>query len=78
MKKKKAIRIGVLLALLLLLFPIMGRLKDGGSIRFQSLTYTITRVHALVGPDEPNPEGKEFHEGLVVEILGRTVYDNVQ
>jgi hypothetical protein len=49
MKNKSKFRnIIIILLLLILLFPIPMRLKDGGSIRFQALLYSVTKVIGLI------------------------------
>lgn len=49
MKKRKRIIICVLLAILLLI-PIPLRLKDGGTVKYQALLYSVSKVHRLAPP----------------------------
>lgn len=78
--KKKALIIVLVLVLVILLFPVRLQLKDGGSIRYKSLTYSITNVHSLVSEEEAKKDGKvkPYNDGIIVEILGMKVFDNVE
>ena len=59
--------------LIFLLFPIRGQFKDGGSVEYRAILYTVYDVHAIydVLHDEI-----EFVEGVIVEILGNQVYNS--
>lgn len=71
MKKKVTIVI-VMVVLLILLIPIPFKLKDGGTVEWTSLIYKISKVHRL------NDNSKTgYDEGIIVEILGMKIYDNV-
>lgn len=78
--RKKALIIILVLVLVILLFPVRLQLKDGGSIRYKSLTYSITNVHSLVSEAEAKKDGKvkPYNDGIIVEILGMKVFDNVE
>ena len=67
---KKKILIAILVVLLILLIPIPGRLKDGGSVRFKSFVYSVTKLHEL------SPEGSThpYIEGIEIEIFGKEIY----
>ena len=70
MKKKKiAITIAVVVALVVLLTPIRVALKDGGSVRYQSLVYQVTKIHEFVDDGT-----RAYVDGLEVQIFGVTVY----
>ena len=71
MKKKKII-IVIMVALLILLLPIPFKLKDGGTVEWKSLIYKISKVHKLNIDSETG-----YEDGMIVEILGFKVYDNV-
>ena len=46
-------------------------LKDGGSVRYKSLVYEVTKIHQLApGVDCV----KQYIDGFEVKILGMTVY----
>ena len=78
--KKKVTVISVVIVCLILLFPIRMNLKDGGSVQYKALTYSITKVHSLILVEEGTQEEKvkPYNDGFVVEILGIKVFDNVE
>ncbi len=70
-KKKIVIAIAIIIAMVVLLTPIRMNLKDGGSVRYKSLVYEITKIHQLA----PDIDGvKPYIDGFEVKILGMTVY----
>lgn len=71
MKKKIIIIIVVILAILLT--PIRNQLKDGGSVEYKAILYSITDVKRI-----SLDFNKPFEEGLIIEILGQEVYSNVE
>ncbi len=71
MKKKIFLIVAIVVALLILLTPIRMNLKDGGSVRYKSLLYEITKIHQL----SPEVNGvKPYIDGFEVKILGIRVY----
>lgn len=66
--KKKHIIITVIVALILM-FPIPLYYKDGGTVKYQAILYSITDYHVLREQDG-------YDTGIVIKILGTTVYDN--
>lgn len=72
MKKKTFAVIAVIIvALVILLTPIRMDLKDGGSVRYKSLIYEVTKIHKL----SPDVDGvKPYIDGFEVKILGITIY----
>lgn len=75
MKKKAIIIVCVLLAIVLL-FPIPMRLRDGGTVQYKAILYTVSVVHSLATVEEQEA-GKEFNEGIIIEILGFEIVNNV-
>ncbi len=73
--KKKAIIIGVIILALLLLVPIPMHLKDGGSVRYKAMLYTVTDLHRL-SIQEDGTAG--YEDGLIIEILGMEVYNSTE
>ena len=74
MKRKKIIIIAIVLLLVILLTPIRMNLKDGGSVRYKSLVYEVTKIHQLA----PEVEGvKPYIDGFEIKILGMTVYREI-
>ena len=71
MKAKKLAVIAAVVVLLVLFTPIRMNLKDGGSVRYKSLVYEVTKIHRLshdvVGV-------KPYIDGFEIKILGMTVY----
>lgn len=71
--KKKIIAIVVIIIALILLFPIPMRLKDGGSVEYRALLYTITKYHSL----SANPN-QMYIDGWGIEILGMEIYNGIK
>ena len=71
MKKKTLAIAAVIVVLAVLLAPVRMRLKDGGSVRYKSLIYEVTKIHRLA----PEADGvKPYIDGLEIKILGVTIY----
>lgn len=69
--KKKIVAIITIIILVILLTPIRMNLKDGGSVRYKSLVYEVTKIHQLA----PDVDGvKPYIDGFEVKIFGMTVY----
>ncbi len=79
MKKKLMIAV-ILLALVVLLFPIRNQLKDGGTVQYTAVLYRVSKVHRLISIEEMKQEGKikEFDDGITVELLGFEIFNNVK
>ena len=77
--KKKVIIILVAITLLVLLFPIRNQLKDGGTVEYKALVYKVSKVKKLISKEEMEREGKikEYDHGIIIEILGFEIYNNV-
>lgn len=74
MKKKRFGIVAVILVLVILLTPIRMNLKDGGSVRYKSIIYEITKIHQLA----PETDGvKPYIDGFEVKILGMEVFNNI-
>ena len=78
--KKKAIIISVAIILLILLFPIRNQLKDGGTVEYKALVYKVSKVKKLISIEEMEKEGKikEYDQGIIIEIFGFEIYNNVK
>lgn len=71
MKKKKLATFLVIAIIVVLLFPIRMNLKDGGSVRYKSLVYEITKIHQF----SPDLDGvKPYVVGLEINFFGMTIY----
>ena len=71
MKKKIMIAMCVLLVIVALT-PILVQLKDGGTVKYQAILYTISDVHRL-----DSSEATGYKDGVIVEILGMEIFRNV-
>ena len=70
MKNKKVWKIVIIIIALILLFPIPLRLKDGGSIEFKAILYSVTKYHQL----NLEVDGG-YVNGIGIEILGAKILD---
>lgn len=79
MKKKVAIVLIVAL-LLILLFPVRLQLKDGGTVEYKAILYKISKVSKLISIEEMEAEGKikEYDKGIIIEVLGFEIFNNVE
>ena len=80
MKKKIVIGI-VVFFMLVLLIPIPLRIKDGGSVQYKSVLYTVTKYHQLAM--ETNSEDEELVDsghlvGWGIKVLGVEIFNNVK
>jgi len=65
MKNKKILITIIVIIAVILLIPIPMRLKDGGSIKYQAVLYSITKYHKLNHETENG-----YIDGIGIEILG--------
>ena len=63
--------IAVLLAVLLIPTPMYA--DDGGSVKYQAVLYSVYDVHSMAADKDSG-----FREGIIVEILGMEVFNNVK
>lgn len=71
MKKKVFVRIVAIAVLLILFTPVRMNLKDGGSVRYKSLVYEVTKIHQFA-PDIESV--KPYIDGFEIQVLGVTIY----
>ena len=71
--KKKVIVTMLIVLLIILLCPIPMRLKDGGTVKYQAILYSVSDVHRLAPSTESG-----YEEGYVIEMLGMQVFNNVK
>ena len=71
MKKKILIAV-IVIILLVLLIPIPMRLRDGGTIEYKALIYTVSKVHKL-----NHNSASGYDNGLIIKIFGKEIYNNV-
>jgi len=72
--KKRNVAIVCILLVIILLIPIPLRLKDGGTVVYKALAYSVSRVHRLASVKAE----KEYEEGIIIKVLGIEVYNNVE
>lgn len=78
--KKKVIIVSIVVVLLILLFPFRYQLKDGGTVEYKALVYKVSKVKRLISIEEMEQEGKikKYDQGIVIEIFGLEIYNNVK
>lgn len=74
--KKKITIISIILAIILL-FPIPMRLKDGGTVEYKAVLYKVSNVKSLASIEEME-NGKMYNKGIILEILGFEIFNNVK
>ena len=70
--QKKIKIILCILFIVVLLFPIPMRMKDGGTVTYQALLYSISDVHRLA----PSKAGG-YEDGIIIRILGMQIINTV-
>ena len=78
MNRNKIRILVIVIIVLLLLVPIPRKKRDGGSVEYAAVTYSITKYHRLceaLGVD--NEPTTIILEGYKFVILGFTVYDDI-
>ncbi len=70
--KKKAIIITAIILAAVMLIPIPIFYKDGGSVEYAAVPYSVTKVHQL------SMRGDGYEIGTQVRLLFWTVYDDVE
>ena len=71
--EKKILRLISIVLLAVCLIPIPMRLKDGGTVKYQALLYSISDVHRLALDQEDG-----YQDGIIVEILGRKIFSHIE
>ena len=69
----------ILLILAVLLFPMRLQAKDGGTVVYKSILYTVHDMHAI--SDVYSEDGSVEHGylvGTVIKILGVEIFDNTR
>ena len=59
---------------ILFLIPIPIRAKDGGTVVYQAVLYSVHNVHSF----KTQEEGGGYNEGIIVKILGFEVFNSVK
>lgn len=78
--KKKVMIVVIIAILLILLFPIRSQVKDGGSVEYKAILYKVSKVKRLISVEEMEKEGKikEYDQGIIIEVLGCQIFNNVK
>ena len=79
MKKKAKIVIGLIVLALILLVPIPVYYKDGGTVSYNAVLYSVTKVHSITSRYADDGELEMGHKvGTRVRVLIFPVYDDVR
>lgn len=70
-KNKKIIIIFIIAIIVILLIPKRTILWDGGTVKYKSLIYDITKYHRL-----DNTYKSGYNNGLTIKLFGITIYNN--
>jgi len=73
MKSKKIAKIVIIIIFLILLIPIPFKLKDGGTVEWKSLTYSISKVNSIYSIDDIR---MGYKKGVIIKIFNITVFNN--
>ena len=76
---KKILSILCILLIVLLLFPIRAQAKDGGTVEYRSMIYTVRDMHQIHHIE--NDDGSVTYGyivGFVIEVLGQEVFNNTK
>ena len=71
---RKRLFIITIVILLVLLIPIPSWARDGGTVRYRAIVYTVTNYHSFWYED--GYDG--FLVGTRIDIFNRTVFENVR
>ena len=70
---KKVITVICILLVIAPLLPVPMRMKDGGTVKYQALLYSVSDVHRLAPAAESG-----YEEGIIIEILGVQIFNSVK
>ena len=70
--KKQIKIILIILICAILLIPVPTWYKDGGTVKYTAITYSLTKQHSL------SSQGKGYNVGTRIKILFWTIYDDVK
>ncbi|MBR6514067.1 MAG: hypothetical protein IKT46_04445 [Clostridia bacterium] len=72
--KRIIVTIAIIILIAIFVVPIPMRLKDGGTVEYKAVLYSISDVHRLASTDDDVC----YEDGIIVEILGIEVFNNVK
>ena len=73
---KKLLITIIVIVLILLLTPMRGQFKDGGTVHYDAILYDVYDVHRINSCDDPNNPDDDFVTGIIVKIFGLEVFNN--
>lgn len=73
-KHKRIVVVAAVVLAVLLLVPIPRFYKDGGTVEYKALLYSVTKQHSI----DYTEDGSGYDIGTIVEIFGFRVYDDVR
>lgn len=71
MSKKIIISVVIILLAAILLIPVPIHLKDGGTVKYQAVLYTVSDVHRLTADGG-------YEDGTIIEVLGVELFNSVK
>lgn len=72
MKRKIAIAVIIAATLAILLIPVPIHIRDGGSVEYKAIAYSVTKYHRF------SPLGRvAYLEGWKIELFGITLRDDL-
>lgn len=74
--KKKIIKAIILILVIVACIPVRYRYKDGGSVQYRALLYSVMKVRQMTDMEEEMETGRRSHTGYEVCILGISIYDS--
>lgn len=76
---KRILVILLVLVLAVLLFPMRLQVKDGGTVVYKAVLYTVRDMHAITNvSNEDGSTEYGYTVGITVEILGFEIFDNTR
>lgn len=74
MNRKIAVVVIIVVALVILLFPIRLQKRDGGSVEYKAITYSITKYHKITSLET---DEHFYFDGWRIELFGITLRDDI-
>lgn len=63
------------IVIVVLLFPFKSTMRDGGTVAYEAVIYTVYDVHRIVAPEDELVDN-EYIEGTIIEVFGIEVFNN--
>lgn len=78
--KKHRVRLWLLLAVVIIamLLPMQTAYKDGGTVKYQAVLYTVTKRHSMAQAEYGGGYRNGYQIGTEVRILFWEVYNDVE